>query len=650
MKKINKNINIALIFMLIGVFLCQGITFAKDCSLRPALQTANPGFIGQMTHLQIRQRYEELRKRFGSKAAWLIILKELGLPERLGFRIPDFVCFEYEEARAIYDKYKSEGINGLFDDINKEIGDIPGYGFNYPFGDFKIEIYLRGLYGLDMSDEEFGKQIDLLLNKEFKPLLKYASREEWVNFFTGLRQAPHIKRLINNKKERYAYPEATVKEEAQDYLRQAIKSFLFFNTFRPQERKELLEKIESLPLRMIVRSSGFKEDSFEASLAGRYVSLIVDRFNWLWAAANIMNPKEYQDTVTGKLIDTNRTIFIQEYVPAEKAGIVFSNLSGYATIECVVGDGSTATSGVNNTIIDLTQDGKIEEINYGTYKGAIRMICWDGFRLDLKGNNRECEQALETMQKRWHDNVALIKDMNGVSKESPFSEKEIQFVRKIALEIEKAVGFPVDLELNFKDKTLNMIQMRPITGENSPIPKKLPEFKKEDIIARVPISIGTTSEQGFSGYLLSFMSQEDEYLFWESKGKVIFRKPGSMPDEVIIVSNEPLPYSWLGYKTIIDGNKSSRIYHNGIILRERGTVIGGIPGIKYGAIPALKWKKVQVNNIDDKPITLLVSTIMVKYFSNNFRGILVKAGALPILQKTPVTSNLKGTIKIRGDL
>ena len=53
----------------------------------------------------IRKRFEVLNKKYGGKAAWPLILQELGLPEKLGFKIPPFVVFELDFLKDLVKAY-----------------------------------------------------------------------------------------------------------------------------------------------------------------------------------------------------------------------------------------------------------------------------------------------------------------------------------------------------------------------------------------------------------------------------------------------------------------------------------------------------------------------------------------------------------------
>ncbi len=82
MKKVHKKITLTLIFMLIEMFLSPDFSYSSDILLRPPLKTKHPKVKTEMSYLYIRSRFEELRHDFGSKAAWLMIINELRLPEK----------------------------------------------------------------------------------------------------------------------------------------------------------------------------------------------------------------------------------------------------------------------------------------------------------------------------------------------------------------------------------------------------------------------------------------------------------------------------------------------------------------------------------------------------------------------------------------
>jgi len=282
-----------------------------------------------------------------------------------------------------------------------------------------------------------------------------------------------------------------------------------------------------------------------------------------------------------------------------------------------------SVAGLNNTIIDVDKNGRIEDVNYGFY-GEPGSIRWDGFDLkyycSTEGTTTDLD-AVELADKIWKKKTVSITTDTGKAMKSPLSEDEIHKVREVALGIESVLGFPVDIEFVFKNGQLYILQVRPITGKDSNEPKALPKFEKSDVIYKVPISIGITPENGYAGFIVagiedSRQAQEDLNGFME--------KLGLRQGEFIIATSQPMSYR--GQPIIIDSGKASRLYHHGIEFRENGTVVAGMPGIIDRDTPGLHWRWV---NIDGAP-RIKISVEKMRYYSNGFKGVLVKDNASPI--------------------
>lgn len=568
--------------------------------------------------------FNSLRPVWGGKAAWTMVLENRNLAQKLGFEIPSYVPLKKEVAvniREAFNKIKKATKN-FFPDGNNEYTKRLDFSLS-----FLCESTLPILFGSSISDGKFEAQVLNLMDTTWKPFLSFATKDEWTDFFRSIKEATYMKRYVNNNAlpENSLYPEVSfgpgsnmkfperiVSKSAINGFRDSVWSKIFLQLLNSENRSQWNKMTEALSLDQICRSSGFGEDSFETAMAGFAKSPVTDRFSNIRAIYEAMEVNEY-----GKYLD--QTVFLQSLVFApEKSGIIFSDLFGKTCIEAVIGDGETAVLGMNNTIIDILKNGCIENIIYG-FHGKPLWISWKSIGMTDKDDKSQMEYL-------WNNMTARI-NFKGREYISPLDIHEVDALRNIAVEIEKELGFKVDIEFAIKDGKIYILQVRPITGDNEkPVP--LPHFNASDIIATIPVSIGKTPIGTKPGYIVKIKDIDDICENDEESTKLresVLKSLSISFDEFIpAIDNQ----TWRRpFPLVIDHKKASRIYHTAINLREAGIVIAGMPGLfeSPDAFPNLHWR-----TVDTEAGPAQISVEKVKFYSDGFRGVMVKADAEPI--------------------
>ncbi|MCP4653579.1 MAG: hypothetical protein GY858_09410 [Candidatus Omnitrophica bacterium] len=582
--------------------------------------------------ISIDKRFDELSKECGAKAARLMILQERGLDKKLGFEIPPFVTFEEDFLKEIFERYGKFWKTHVYSKIKHAVEEsvlekgrfVVRWLSETHAND--IETILLNFYFECLDDEVTLRQkiLDLVRN-EFSVLTEYSSEGEWVDFFVNLREAPDIKRALGNKDRVDPMPDYEVNREARRKFKDVIENYLFSKTLPEGLIKSWREKIKHLGMHKIWRSSRFGEDSFEKSWAGFYMSRCTDDFQDFYMLHQILKPPH--DVVSDRYQDVSYSVFLQKYSWADKSGIAFSNLEGYTTIEGVVGEGEVAVGGSSNVIIDIRRDIDVIDHVYQEYdrrNGSRRRIKWKGFYLGPggMGGYHTDEQIAEYTNKKWQENAVVINDASGRQYLSPFSEEEIREIKTTACEIEEDLGFPVDMEFFFKDGQLNVVQVRPITGDFSQSIEALPEFEEEDVLARMPIAIGKTTIDGLVGFITSDVS-----VFGRKELDLIAKHADIPFEQVFLTTDGPTDHS--EYLVLLTPRFASRIHHHGINFRENGTVVlGARDFFKSSVFRKLKWKKLPIE--DEYGRAISITEEPVKVYANGFRGLIVKADAKPI--------------------
>ena len=158
-------------------------------------------------------------------------------------------------------------------------------------------------------------------------------------------------------------------------------------------KKNVLTKIQDyfFNKKIILRSSGFNEDKFENSAAGKYDSVIINKFNKDKIKKSIK-------LISKKLKHSKDKIIVQEYIEnPDIAGVVFScdinNGSPYYIINFdKSGKTNLITSGKKNSSMQTLNVYKYQNIS-GKFKNLIKIV--KHFEEIFKDNVLDIEFAIK---------------------------------------------------------------------------------------------------------------------------------------------------------------------------------------------------------------------------------------------------------------
>lgn len=510
--------------------------------------------------------FEDNTRLYGRKAAFLMVLS--GLARKIGFSVP---CFELVGSEE-FEKFMSQ----------KVMREASALEANK---DLIIRRLHRALKGAN-TVEERKEALSRLGNGGLKfllPVFDVDSVEKIFrrhSFFTEDYRFWRQQSLIGH----------AIEAEISLRRREAV--------LPPSTLAAIRRITDSEGPQIKARSSSDREDSFLKSLAGRYHSATAEGKK---AIAGAIEDIYMRFIYKHESPDERMGVVLQKYIDADCGGIAFSSLKGMTTIEAVIGSPETAVKGGSNVIIDMDGD-EISEIHYGFMDCPDRMVVGGE---SLSWYERE---------QLWQIRTSSIRTRKSGIKRSPLSRKQIQKVSRVVRALEEDLGFPVDIEFAFRKGKLYVLQARPITGDNSPV-EALPEFAKEDIIAKVPVSINECD----SLVRLAIPPSGGD---WETE-KLFVKLQEEFHGELALVSHLPenVIHSLGEATVIIDPQEADRITHKDLVFREDGMVYLGCPGL----IPLL-----EAGMEFETRSNARISKEMVRVISNGLRAVIVKADALPV--------------------
>ncbi|MAF65853.1 MAG: hypothetical protein CMJ84_09380 [Planctomycetes bacterium] len=206
-------------------------------------------------------------------------------------------------------------------------------------------------------------------------------------------------------------------------------------------------------IRFAVRSSGTKEDLAGASFAGMYTSVlgasgaeqVGAAIRECWASAFNERVLSYSLDHAISLADLSIAVVLQELVPAEKSGVVFTvnPLTG-ADTELVI----EACRGLGEALVG----GSVtpEQVRYDWYRRAeLERTAPDQTHALVAGEPPKlvCKEPLGEELRRGE----------------VLTGGEVAELGDVAVRIQAEYGFPVDIEFAFADGRLFVLQARPIT-------------------------------------------------------------------------------------------------------------------------------------------------------------------------------------------
>jgi pyruvate,water dikinase len=227
---------------------------------------------------------------------------------------------------------------------------------------------------------------------------------------------------------------------------------MFLRTPMPPEiearlRQDLTTRFKDQPA--VVRSSAPEEDDARASFAGlhesylniRGIDAILEHIRKVWASLWSDAALLYRQEIGLDVEKSSMAVVIQEIVAGERSGVVFSqnpNDDTQAVIESVYG------------------------LNQGLVDGLVEPDRWI-----LDRERKAIVSHTPADRQNWMiphgDGVELEPLPDNLAADPPLDSDEVMSVFELAARTEDFFKLPQDVEWTFRDKTLFVLQSRPIT-------------------------------------------------------------------------------------------------------------------------------------------------------------------------------------------
>ncbi len=227
---------------------------------------------------------------------------------------------------------------------------------------------------------------------------------------------------------------------------------MFLRTPMPPEiearlRQDLTTRFKDQPA--VVRSSAPEEDDAQASFAGlhesylniRGIDSILEHIRKVWASLWSDAALLYRQEIGLDVEKSSMAVVIQEIVAGERSGVAFSqnpNDDSQAVIESVYG------------------------LNQGLVDGLVEPDRWI-----LNRERKAIVSHTPADRQSWMiphgDGVELEPLPNNLAADPPLDSDDVMSVFELAARTEEFFKLPQDVEWTFRDKTLFVLQSRPIT-------------------------------------------------------------------------------------------------------------------------------------------------------------------------------------------
>lgn len=198
-----------------------------------------------------------------------------------------------------------------------------------------------------------------------------------------------------------------------------------------------------------VRSSGVDEDGSGASFAGQFLSCLNIRglealFEAIvrcWASAENSRVREYrarQGLGLGAM-----AVLVQEMVAADAAAVVFSRSPTGSTADVLI----NANYGIGESIVS----------------GTANPDTWTLRRTDLSQAGLVIGQKATMTVFDGESGTREVRVPRALRQRACLEPEQVEALGRLALTLEEAMGWPVDLECAFRGEEIYLLQCRPIT-------------------------------------------------------------------------------------------------------------------------------------------------------------------------------------------
>ena len=269
-------------------------------------------------------------------------------------------------------------------------------------------------------------------------------------------------------------------------------------------RKDIMDAVNSLGVdKLAVRSSATSEDLPFASFAGMYDTYlnvpeekIVDYVKKVWASSWNARALSYREELGIK--EVKMGVIIQEFIDADKSGVVFSADVINMRPDVII---ITSNFGLGEGIVSGEED--VDTFVIDKFEGKI-----------LEKNVQSKTQAVFRSNNEGTEKRELP---NELKEKASLSEEEIDFLRRVTVDIEKRLRRPIDVEFIFKDGEGIIVQVRPITTFVDTFGYYEIEWKKYDDLETIwtNINIGELMPGIILPLTWSIMKKNIDYGFYE---------------------------------------------------------------------------------------------------------------------------------------
>lgn len=212
------------------------------------------------------------------------------------------------------------------------------------------------------------------------------------------------------------------------------------------------QEIEALGEDLLaVRSSALSEDSTAHSFAGQHGTYFVDSpercllaIKHCWASLWSDRAFSYREYNGLRHLDQGMAVLVQLLLPAEAAGVAF-------TLEPISSD--------NAVIIEACVG-----IGEALVSGKVRPDRWVVSRVDLRVLSKSMSKKETAVIANGKGAVEQIDLGPAAAKEPAIDDATAVEIARTALDAERHLGFPADVEWGIADGTVWLLQARPITA------------------------------------------------------------------------------------------------------------------------------------------------------------------------------------------
>jgi pyruvate,water dikinase len=200
-----------------------------------------------------------------------------------------------------------------------------------------------------------------------------------------------------------------------------------------------------------VRSSALEEDGSEASFAGQhdtYLNIrgtveVLDAVQRCVRSAASAEAMAYRQERGLPLIDVRIAVLVQLLVASDVSAVVFS---------------ANPITGSRDEVMINANWGLGESIVGGTVTPDTFVV--EKQRLEVTWRDIACKDRMTVMTDAGTEDVAMPEELRN---RSSLDDEQVRAMTQLALKLERAVGYPVDIECAIAQNALYLLQCRPIT-------------------------------------------------------------------------------------------------------------------------------------------------------------------------------------------